>query len=195
MPTNDLKAKLKNDFCNAVSHLLAPNNFKGTSLYSSINRLAYKWNASHIDIHEIIIEGVKRGIEHIEKTGEAIKIPEAWLRKVCTHILSDEVEKIIREEKKVKQQEYELSIVSYDAFSSEPDLMNRLERSDEALRSLPPSDQEIIRLRFFEGKTYEQIQHYYELQEEVITIPALRKRESRALKRLRAKFFAIYTRD
>lgn len=194
MQTNDPKAKLKHDFCNEVSQLLTPNNFKGTSLYSFVSRLANKWNARQIDIHEIIIEGVKRGIENIEKTGEAINKPEAWLRKVCTHILSDEVDKIVKEEKKVERQKHELNNI-YNTFSSEPDLMCRLERSDEALRSLSASDQQIIRLRFFEGKTYEQIQHYYELQEEVITVPALRKRESRALKRLRLKFFAIYTRD
>jgi RNA polymerase sigma factor (sigma-70 family) len=194
MQTSEPKAKLKNVFCNEVSHLLTPNNFKGTSLYSFVNRLASRWNVHQIDIHEIIIEGVKRGIEHIEKTGEAINKPEAWLRKVCTHILSDEVDKIVKEEKKVEKQKHELNSI-YNTVPSEPDLMCRLEHSDVALRSLSSSDQQIIRLRFFEGKTYEQIQHYYELQEEVITIPALRKRESRALKRLRVEFFAIYTRD
>lgn len=194
MPNNDPNAKLKNDFCNEVSQLLTPNNFKGTSLYAFVKKLANKWNARQVDIHEIIIEGVKRGIEHIEKTGETIEKPEAWLRKVCTHILSDEIDKIVKEEKKVEKQKHDLDNI-YNTFPSEPDLMCRLERSDEALRSLSASDQQIIRLRFFEGRTYEQIQHYYELQEEVITIPALRKRESRALKRLRVKFFAIYTRD
>jgi len=193
-PADKAKTEFKHNFCSAVSDLISPNNFKGSSLNSYIKKRTRIWKVDHLDTYEIFIEGVKRGIEYIEKTGQPINIPEAWLRKVCLNILRDEMDKLIKERKESDRQKHDLRNAAKD-HSHQPDLMDHLEYADEALSSLSPKDRELITLRFFESKTYEQIQHYYELQEEVVSITALRKRESRALKRLRAKFSSIHTRD
>jgi DNA-directed RNA polymerase specialized sigma24 family protein len=187
-PVQNEKARLKDEFSRQVSDLISPHNFKGSSLYAFIKKRAKIWNAGHLDAYEIIVEGVRRGIEHIEKKGEPIRKPEGFLRIVCLNILRDEVDKMIREEKETERRGKELGD-AYRISSYQPDLMDHLEYADKALRSLPSKDRELIKLRFFEGKTYEQIQHYYELQGEAVSIPALRRRGSRALKHLRAKFF------
>jgi RNA polymerase sigma factor (sigma-70 family) len=195
-PEDKAKTDLKHNFCDAISDLISPNNFKGTSLNSYIKQRARIWKVDHLDTYEIFIEGVARGIAYIDKTGQPIKVPEAWLRKVCLNILRDETDKVIKGRKEAERQNHELrDAYKAQAHSGQPDLIDHFEHADEALNSLSPKDRELIKLRFFESKTYEQIQHYYELQEEVVSITALRKRESRALKRLRAKFSSIHTRD
>jgi RNA polymerase sigma factor (sigma-70 family) len=185
------KQKLKEDFCSEVSSHISPDNFKGTSLYSFIRNRSRNWHISHVDPNDIIIEGVKRGIEYIEKTGKAIEKPESWLRKVCMNILSDTVEQAIKEEKKIEGQKALLREMDR-ASESQPDLVDYLEFIDEALSSLSKNDQFLLKMRFLKGKSYEQIRHIYELQGEVVTVPALRKRESRAVQRLRKNFRRIH---
>ena len=63
----------------------------------------------------------------------------------------------------------------------------------EVMPSLSQEDQEIIFLRFNRGFSYKEIQqHYLDLADISIEIPALRKRESRAIRRLRKKFWEYY---
>ena len=63
----------------------------------------------------------------------------------------------------------------------------------QALSYLSDSDQEIIELRFYQGKKYKEIQaHYLEIAGVSIKVPTLRKRESRAIERLQAQFLELY---
>lgn len=63
----------------------------------------------------------------------------------------------------------------------------------QALNHLSKSDQEILNLRFYQGKQYKEIQaHYLEIASVSIKVPTLRKRESRAIERLQAKFLELY---
>lgn len=187
----EYKKKLKNDFCREVSNHISSDNFKGTSLYSFIRNQSNNWHISHIDPNDIIIEGVKRGIEYIEKTGKAIEKPESWLRKVCMNVLKDAVEQVIKEEKKIEGQKALLREMDH-ASESQPDLVDYLEFIDEALSSLSKNDRLLLRMRFLQGKSYEQIRDIYEEKGEIVTVPTLRKRESRAVQRLRKNFRRIH---
>ena len=185
------KEKLKSLFVGQVRYLLQFNQFKGTALCMFLRHYAKRWQNSHIDLYEVIVEGVRRGIEYIEKNGKEIRSPEAWLRLTCLNILKDKINKTIREEKKVEN----ISLIQClcSTSSAQPELMEKLDYLDQAMKYLSEGDRLLIHLKFFEYKTYEQIQHYYLLlYGEEISIPALRKRESRAIKRLKNHFFTLY---
>lgn len=184
------KAKYRNDFIKKIAHLIDPINSKGTAVYAFIETRKRRYHLDNIDSHETITEAVRRGIEYIDKNCKSIDKPEAWLRTVCNNILVDKVKENAKEEKIVEQYRHMLD-ASADTSAQEI-FIHQLELAERALKDLSPSDQQIIRMRLHEGKTYEQIQHYYELQGEAITISTLRKRESRAIVRLKDKFFAIY---
>ena len=185
------KEKLKRDFIDRVSYSLQSNQFEGTALYKFLTHYSKRFQNPHIDIHEVITEGVKRGIEWIDKNDEAIKVPEAWLRVTCLNILKDEVKDIVKTEKKVERL---LQINCSEATPPlKPELIDQLEYLDRAMERLSEDDRLLIKLKFFQYKSYDQIQKHYEhFHGEVISLSALRKRESRAMKRLKKHFFVLY---
>jgi RNA polymerase sigma factor (sigma-70 family) len=183
------------EFIAAVSYLLMPDEFKGTALYKFLIRFVRQWHVAHADLDEIIVEGVKRGIEYIHKHNQPIRKPEAWLRQVCLNILRAKVDATIKDERKVKQ----LTTLAQHAKSplAESELIEQLEFLEKALNKLSKEDQALIRMKFLQRKTYEQIrQHYKYIAEgedkQAPTVQALRKRESRALQRLKQHFFSLY---
>ena len=191
MTSTNTKEKLKGLFVDRISSLLQLNHFKGTTLYRFLQHHAKKWQNDHIDIHEVLVEGVRRGIEHIDNTGEKIRSPEAWLRITCLNILKDAVKHTVRDEKKVENVSLVQSLI--DSSLPKPELLEQLEYLDKALELLSEDDRRLIFLRFFERKRYEDIQQdlliYYD---EEVSLQALRKRESRALQRLKQYFFTLY---
>lgn len=187
---NQLQRERKQKFINQVSCLLQPDELKGTSLFKFLRHFAKRWHVSHVDIEEVITEGVKRGLNYIDTKQVEIHSPEAWLRQVCLNILRGKVEAIIKEEKKVQS----VKILRRPSRSPliETELIEQLEFLEAALERLSPDDRGMIRLRFIHGKNYKQIQYHYKLQGQGVSIQALRKRESRALQRLKEYFFDLY---
>lgn len=184
------KAELKQKFISEVSYLLQLNELKGTSLCKYLVHFAKRWHVPYADLDEIIMEGVRRGLEYIENNDDEIKSPEAWLRRVCLNILKDRINEIVKRERKTEA--IALLMQSGQLPSAKIELVEQLEFLEQALNLLSPEDRLIIRLKFIHGKNYKQIQYQYELQGELVSIPALRKRESRALNRLREHFFSLY---
>lgn len=188
---------LINVFIQAVSYLLLPNEYKGTALYKYLVQIAKAYHLPINEIDAILNEGIKRGIDYIRKNREPIRNPEAWLRPVCLNIMRDRVNANVRHEQKA--QRVSEIILPLKNPLAETELLEQLEYLDQALTELSESDQLLIRMKFWQGKTYEQIQYHYKLMSEgstekepVPSIPALRKRESRALEKLRKIFFSIY---
>jgi RNA polymerase sigma factor (sigma-70 family) len=180
------------DFWNAVSEFLLPNHYKGTALLRFIKHRSGKWGV-RVEPVDVLADAIKRGAEYIQKSGCAISKPEAWLRVTCTNILRDEVKS------NLKQELYANDIVeqmqSFDNPLIETELLEQLEKLQEALRMLSVEDRELIQLRFISGKTYKQVQKFYSAgdeEERGIPLATLRQRESRALKKLREVFFKLY---
>ncbi|MBE9136378.1 sigma-70 family RNA polymerase sigma factor [Nodosilinea sp. LEGE 07088] len=187
--------KLVDEFVAAVSYLLMPDEFKGTSLYKFLICFVRQWHIPHVDLDEVIIEGIKRGIEYIHKHNQPIRKPESWLRQVCLNILRTKVDVTIKEERKAER----LTTLAQHSRSPliESELIEQLEFLEKALNKLSREEQSLIRMKFLQRKTYEQIrQHYKYIAEgedkQAPTVQALRKRESRALKRLKEHFFSLY---
>ncbi|WP_035987588.1 sigma-70 family RNA polymerase sigma factor [Leptolyngbya sp. KIOST-1] len=182
-------------FMAAVSHLLMPDEFKGTALYKFLIRFAKQWHIANVDLDEVIVEGVKRGVEYIQRHGQPIKKPESWLRQVCLNILRNKVDAAVKEERKIEH----LTTLAHYGKSPlvESELIEQLEYLEMALNELSKADQALIRMKFIQRKTYEQIRQHYKYmaagaEGTVPSVQTLRKRESRALKRLKLHFFKLY---
>ena len=147
-------------------------------------------NISDLDIREVLIEATTRGLYRIERTGEEIHYPRAWLSKTCTFIMLD----MMKAEKKnrlIKEKNTYLLPTTHALDQLESDEERNAVK--QALSYLSDSDQEIIELRFYQGKKYKEIQaHYLEIAGVSIKVPTLRKRESRAIERLQAQFLELY---
>ena len=181
---------LQTKFSNDVSCILEPSNAQGRSLLNYLQRLAIQLNIRDFEIRELISEATMRGLSLIDNRQEAIQDPHAWLRKVCTYILYDKVKDEKKNRELKAKNSYRLEI---------PDSFSKIESDEQrtaltkAFAKLSPEDQEILGLRFYEGRQYKDIQrHYFEESSTLIKVPTLRKRESRALKRLRERFQREY---
>lgn len=186
---------LVQEFVTAVSYLLMPDEFKGTALYKFLFRFARQWHIANIDLDDVVIEGVKRGVEYILRHDQPIKKPEVWLRQVCLNILRGKVDATIKDERKAAMATQLAQHPKSPLVESE--LIEQLEWLEIALNQLSKADQALIRMKFLHRKTYEQIRQHYKYiaaSEEVVvpSVQTLRKRESRALERLRKIFLELY---
>ena len=180
----------KTQFSQEISRILEPSNVKGRSLLNYLQRTAKQLNIKDFDISELIGEATMRGLALIDKREEAIEEPQAWLRKVCTFILYD----MVKDEKKNRE------LKAKNTYLLEvPDSFSKIETDEQrtalanAFKRLSQEDQDILGLRFYQGRKYKDIQrHYLNETSTLIKVPTLRKRESRALQRLRAKFEEEY---
>jgi len=181
---------LQDQFLESVSQILDPKNPEGDNLFRYLKRTSRQLNIRDFDVREVISEAATRGLMTIEKKQEEIYNPTAWLRKTGSIILYDMVkDEIKNRELKVKN----------TGISDIPDSFSKIESEEmrgvlaQAFSQLSKEDQKILNLRFYQGKHYKEIQKYYLGKTNTpVKVPALRKRESRALKRLREKFQEEY---
>ncbi|NEZ54124.1 RNA polymerase sigma factor [Adonisia turfae] len=181
---------LKAKFLDEVSYILEPSNVQGKSFLNYLQRVGKQLNIRNLNPHELISDAVMRGLTYIDKNSKGIDNVQAWLRKVCSHIMYDMV-KGEKRNRLLKAKNKDLPETA-DPFSEveEEEQKTVLEA---VLPFLSKEDQEILDLRFYRGFSYKEIQqHYLEVAEVFIKIPALRQRESRALRRLREKFWENY---
>lgn len=179
-------------FLSQVSEILSPHNSQGDSLLGYVRRTGQQLALSDVDVREVISEATTRGLRHIQNRQEAIHNPQAWLRKVCAYILYD----LVKDEKRTR----ELKLKNTSSLDiGTPDSFSKIESEETrkalqvAFTQLSKEDQKILNLRFYEGMDYRDIQRYYFGKTGIeVKIPTLRQRESRALKRLRAKFQKTY---
>lgn len=185
---------LQKAFIAEVSLLLLPNNAKGTALLKFLRHYMNKWHIRGKDPYDILLDGISRGLQFIEQTGNPILKAEAWLRSTCLNILKDAVKESIKDEalkKSILLDAIDRGQINNPLTGAE--LLEQLELLQIALKRLPSADRDILQLRFCHEKTYSQIQKYYEsLDGQIIQEAALRKRESRALRRLRKRFLKLY---
>ena len=181
---------LKTNFLNEVSRILEPSNAEGRSLLNYLQRTGKQLNIRDFDIRELISEAAMRGLALIDNKSEEIENTQAWLRKVCTFILYD----MVKAEKKNRELKAKNTdgLVDNDPFTDiESD--EQREALARAFSLLSKEEQEILNLRFYQGRKYKDIQQYY-LEEASVFVkaPTLRKRESRAIQKLHKKFREEY---
>jgi len=170
--------------------MLTPSNHEGTAFLNYLQGVGKRLNIRDFDPREVLVEATTRGLYKIERTGTEIHNPRAWLSKTCTFIMLD----MMKAEKKNRQlkEKNSYSLATAHALD-ELESAEKRETISQALTHLSDSDQEILKLRFYQGKKYRDIQmHYLDTVGVSVKIPTLRKRESRAIERLQTKFLELY---
>lgn len=165
------------------------------ALPNYIETLSRRWNLHHLEAQEVLLEAINRGLDYINQKGRAIENPGAWLRVVAVNIIRDEAKATA---KRTKMQ----ALIECEYYNNralpiyESDLSDNISILRQAMEKLSKSDQEMLQYRFQNGLRYKEIQDYLLTESgKKISIPALRKRESRALKRLREMFLEINKQD
>ena len=194
MPKNQSKRTqvqgYKASFSIAVSALMQPDNREGTRILNAFQRLAKQLNIRNFDPLEVLSEATYRGIESIERKQEPIQSATAWLRAIGARVIKDQVRAEIRARKLIEKHSYKT-----EASDTWLKLMFAEEgmAAYEALQLLSSDDRCILRLRFIEEMSYKDIQtRYLKTKCVSVKVPTLRKRESRAVARLKTKFKEIY---
>lgn len=190
MTTTQQLELLQAQFLQEVSQILDPTSSEGDSLFNYIRRTKKQLVLNDLEVREVISEAATRGLDHIRKKQEAIRNSQAWLRKVCSHIMYD----MVKDEIRTRQ----LKVKNTGTFEI-PDSFSKIESEETrqaleaAFAKLSEEDKQILQLRFYKGMQYKEIQKYYFRKTGIeVKIPTLRQRESRALKRLRERFQEAY---
>lgn len=178
-------------FLNNVSELLDSPSAEGKALLNYLQRLGKQLNIRDFDVRELVSEATMRGLALIDNRAERIDNTQAWLRKVCTFILYD----MVKDEKKNRRLKAKnKGDVEYPDPLTEIESDEKREALNNAFNLLSCEDQKILDLRFYQGRKYKDIQeHFLEETGVIVKVATLRKRESRAVKRLREKFWEEYT--
>ena len=179
----------KDDFNRQVSNIFAPNNREGSRILTAFERIAKQLNIRDFDVREVLSEVTCRGLATIEKKEQPIKSVPAWFRSIGTNIIKDRVKAEIRARKLFEKQAHHMEVS--DSWLK---LIAKEEGAAayEAFKLLSPEDQEILRLRFIEEMRYKDIQAYYQnIKNVFVKVPTLRKRESRAVERLKHQFSEV----
>lgn len=179
----------KDAFSREVSQVFAPNNKEGSRILTYFERTARQLNIRDFDVREILSEVTCKGLVTIEKKEEPIKSVPAWYRCIGINLIKDRVKAEIKARKLVQKH-------AYHAEASDSWLKLMLEEEGaaaaDAFELLSSEDQEILRLRFIEEMRYKDIQAYYQKVKNVsVKVPTLRKRESRAVARLKKQFAKV----
>jgi RNA polymerase sigma factor (sigma-70 family) len=183
MTTNEISQTAEQKFGDKVSNFLQPHNAKGTALLSFAAIKIRQCRLHDITPEDALHEAILQGLRHTRKTEEEIRCPEAWLRVAMMGNLKNRVRQTIRQEQLTEVLKCISQITSNDpALKVEKDDLSA--QLDQARQTLSDEDQEILTLYLNQQKTYEQIQAYYERKDgELINLPTIRKRVSRARER------------
>lgn len=135
----------------------------------------------------ILHESFLRGIEAIDK-GKPIPYPSAWLRLACRHI--------IKEKSRRKQRERQLDNTEWlpnednSTVETEGAPCENHQKVRQDFQRLKPLDRAVLRLSIVEGLRWSTIQiRLIDMGYKKHSLPALRKRKSRALKLLKAYYY------
>jgi len=186
--------EMQKEFSLKVSNLLLPNHPSGTAFLNFIWHYLSIWNMRDIDPKDILAEAVYQGLKYIQTNAQPIEIPEAWLRVTCLNLLKNQMRATIKYQKiseclKESSSETESPLTIAERFEW-------LDNFYEAIKQLPPDEQELVQLRLFDERTYEQIYYWLKLRDgQAPDISTIRKRYSRAVIRLKKIFPAVYQDD
>ncbi|NET39205.1 MAG: sigma-70 family RNA polymerase sigma factor [Cyanothece sp. SIO1E1] len=170
--------------------LAAETSPEGVALQNFIARRLRQYRITEVDIDYILNEAYMRGCRMIE-SGKTIDNIAAWLRYTTFRIIQETA----RNQNKIRNLSEKL--IGEGEFYVRSESLNAAEVAEQleiiriAMQQLGPMDQTIIRLRFFEGLSWQDIAQRLGEDGTVLSQATLRKRAQRALSRLRATFFEI----
>ena len=149
-----------------------------------IKRTLKQFKLNNICVEDVISEVYLRGVKLIN-SGEEIRNPGAWIRVTSYNV--------IREMHRKKQKEQpnselvELKVSPQETEDNQEKEQNLL-KLKKLLQTLNEKDKQILELRFFQDKSWQEVIEYLVSQGEIVTNSTVRQRGSRALKRLRKAY-------
>ena len=190
---------------NTIASILDPNDSRAFSFRAKIKNCIRQFNlTSHLDAHEVINEGYKRGIAAIEK-GKEIEYWQAWLKATCFNV--------VREHSRARKRHPPVDPQSPVITNYPSNQMGHLfERSEEASRLKEAKKRAIclakaieeytrrepemaclLQLKLVKQWRWQRIREHLVQQssEEVPSVSTLRKRASRAKTALRRLYHQI----
>lgn len=181
--------KAQNSFNNSVKRILKnKSEFASTATY--IQRLIGQFKLSTIfEIEEIFNEAYIRGLDYIERTGNEIKVPEAFIKRTSLNIIR---------EKKRKQSKYQgVDTNSYQDALPADEVINDffsenyseaqielLKLKLEELNNFKPQDFDLLWYSVVEDKSAKEIVKLLSTQNSKLTASTVRQRKSRTLRKL-----------
>lgn len=179
--------EMQQEFSRKAGNLLLPNHPSGTALLNFIRYHLTVWHMDDVDPQDILADAVYQGLVFIQNRNQPIENPKAWLRVTCLNLLKKQVRKTVNHGKLCRHLKESSSLTENPLAAIERS--EWLDQFHEAVTQLPPEEQDLIRFRLFEDKTYEQIYYWLESRDgKAPDIPTIRKRYSRALNRLKSVF-------
>lgn len=173
----------------ALSEILGTGNSYAYSTISTVRRHLYSFHLTHLfEPNEILFEAYIRGKE-VQRRGEAIYNPHAWLKSTAFNIVREKSRKARRHQTQCLEDiEYRVSADSDNALDK-IDLSHEIALLYKALREFAREDQytaELLEWRTIEELSWDEItQRIIAEGKELPTYATLRKRVSRAKKRMR----------
>lgn len=184
------QAQAKEQFLSEVDFLIQPTNPTGKQIIRYLERLSVQSGIRNLDARSVMLDAVIAGIDSIDRNGTPIKNTVAWLKGVGARIVKNQVRLDIRDrhlKDKHKREPWSPDHLFRMMIAEEREFVVR------AMNSLSSGDQEILMLRHIQGMKYQEIKEYYAYKEnKSVSLIALRKRESRALERLKKQFNSDY---
>lgn len=175
------------DFSSQFQDLLSPKNPKGTALLRYLQTVQNSMKVYSYEPEDILSESYLKGRNYILKTGKKIRKPEAWLRRTGVNIIREGVRANLRQEEMERtlplfQPESMLSLDFEQSGQFNPESQVLLL----CLAQLSSKDRRLLQDIYFKGLSFPEIQKQYSEEGEQVSIRALKKREYRAIKRLKA---------
>ncbi len=165
--------------------IINPKNSEGLSIHVFVkSRLRqFKLDQKHNNV-DILLECYQRLNKALEQ-GKSITNLKAWIRSTAYNYIRE----LKREEKRhVEYQDYLVDNQTNNQCLSEEETNKQYQMIQEALSTLPLSDQELILWKEVNGLSWKAIQLRLEKKGKSIHIDTLRKRKSRAIKNLRIAY-------
>jgi RNA polymerase sigma factor (sigma-70 family) len=167
---------------------LPEENLKNLLLHFSIRLRQYGLLGIY-ESEEVLYEVGSRFWDTLQK-GKNVPIPnpEAWARITGRNIIHE----LSRKQKKyqtVEPNKLELVVATDEEISLTLEKQEESDRIHDALKQLKSETQELLKLRFFQGLSWQEIAEHLAQNGQNVSVATLRKRGERAINQLREVYF------
>ncbi|NEO56192.1 MAG: sigma-70 family RNA polymerase sigma factor [Okeania sp. SIO3B5] len=187
-----LRPDAKKLFDLAIEGLIQPRKINNPQERRSSTVLAYfikhslkQFHLEQVDFYDVVSEVYLRGTNKIT-SGENIKNPGAWIRITSYNVIREMNRK---QQKERANSEYIESQVAPKSCKSWEENELQLCILKRLLEELTEIERQILELRFFQDKSWKEVVDILTSTGQILTETNARQRGSRALKKLKTRFF------
>jgi len=176
----------KNQFNGVIEQLFEQQNSEARPFWTSVERMLWQYRLrTAYEVKDVVIEAYAVGIKQIEK-GLIIENPIAWIRGTCFNIIRD----LRRKQDKAENPKLDSEgCTPSDEAWSHLILTEDIKVIHLALQELSLEEQELLRAKYIEDQSWQQISEtLLHSEERCLNANAARQRGHRALQKLRQAY-------